>query len=313
MVEQFFSIQETVTDDNTVVCSLDTIEGSDCFGHWINECAIFLPAIKQLQLKYPTLKILLRHRRRFKLNILADFGFSEDDIIYSDTLSTDCHCSQWLYCNNLKYEWLYIDEARYCSHIRHGWAIPSNPSSVFIRPNYTFLNVTIIETTSFKSLVSQFKAWYGIPEDIPSKSIPFLYLIRSKKENYALNARAFQNIDQMVDMCKRQEIEILDIDTLSSLRDQIQKVLSAKTIILEWGSAMINATYFSKGSHVIILNSYVLGRHHIELMNHMMEQNGTDFTRFHPVPNLPNFTIDIDALERYIVTLKEPSKELHLP
>jgi len=301
MVEQFFSIQKMPTGDNTVLCSLDTIEGSDCFGHWINECAIFLPAIKQLQATYPTLKILLHCRRRFKLNILADFSFSEDDIVYSEKLSTMCDCYKWFY-------------GGYTRCILHAWVVPSTLSSVFIRPNFTFIDKTNVDTQIFTSLVSHFKAWYGILEDIPPKSIDFLYLIRSRKENYiGPNIRTFQNIDQMVDMCKRQGIEILDIDTLSSLRDQIQKVLSAKTIILEYGSAMINATYFSKGSHIIILNHFGLGIDHVDLMNTMMHQNHSDWTIFNPLNNdWHAFIIDIDAIESYILELKQASKELHL-
>ena len=70
--------------------SLDTEEGSSCVGHWIWECALFLPDIKDLQKTLPyKLKILLREPKQYKINILSDFDFHDDDIIYNNKMSND--------------------------------------------------------------------------------------------------------------------------------------------------------------------------------------------------------------------------------
>lgn len=56
------SIKDLNDISNTTILyiSLDTYEGALCVGHWIWECALFLPHIKEIQKEMPNqIKILL--------------------------------------------------------------------------------------------------------------------------------------------------------------------------------------------------------------------------------------------------------------
>ena len=53
-----------------IYVSLDSLEGANCAGHWIWECSVLLPHIKELKnhINKP-LKILLNGQKKYKTNI----------------------------------------------------------------------------------------------------------------------------------------------------------------------------------------------------------------------------------------------------
>ena len=279
-----------------VFCSLDTTEGSDCFGHWIHECATFLPKILKLKSYYPGIKILLRTKRRFKLNTLIDFGFQESDIAYSDTMvpASACKCYSW-------HGDMCLDRA----HFLHGWVMPADTNCLTFIPHYTFTTATGISNTLFLENVKEVKSEYGVTQYAGPKTIPILYLIRSRKENYASpTARIFANLDGFVEMLQRHNVYILDIDTLSSLKEQAAIVMRAKIIIHEYGSATVNSTFFSNNAHTLVLNTFHQGESLIKLFDHLIKENGTIWETFVSKYSWQNIVIDLEAFEARLIELK---------
>lgn len=278
-------------DENTsYYCILDTSEGSDCFGHWIHECALFLPFVKELRAEYPTMKILLHCKRRYKLNTLIDFGFTENDIEYSSFMleSTKCHCDSWNSEND---------------HLLHGWVLPVKKNYVAFLPKFPFVNVTVKENKILQTVAHAFKEFYDIYSE-KEKTIPILYLIRSRKENYeSPNKRQLVNLDEMLEMLKKHNVEILDVDTLSSLRDQIEIVQKAKVILNEFGSVTVNNCFFSSFSHCIILNRIPVGQNLIDVIEHFIEDSHSTWEYLDSLfPGYHEIKVDLPLLEKKIVS-----------
>jgi D-arabinose 5-phosphate isomerase GutQ len=206
--------------DGGVYCTLDTLEGSDCFGHWTVECAPFLPMIVSLKSQYPSLKILLRCVRQYKLNYLRDFGFEESDLVFGTTFSTGTEPFQYV-----------LPEVNTCATLLI-------PPFVSLRQPYP---------QSYLETLDQFRETFAAGD--------MIYMTRSEKENYKSNARVFLNHAAVLETCRANGVRIVQIDTLRSMRDQARIVQGAKVLIVEQGSAVVNARLFAADCHVIILNT----------------------------------------------------------
>ncbi len=309
-MEELYSFFEKQSDINipnnetTYYCILDTREGSDCFGHWIHECALFLPFVQTLREIYPTLKILLHCKRRYKINTLIDFGFTEDNIEYSNLMLSpnDCKCYKW-------YKPCY--EHHYC----HGWVCPIKKNYVAFLPKFPFINVVDKENPLLLELAKAFKEFYGVYSPSPKeKTIPFLYLIRSRKENYdSPNKRDFLNLDEMLEMFKKYNIEILDIDTLTSIKEQVEKVQQAKIIINEFSAACVNDIFFSIHSHVLVLNKQPVGENLFNVMEHFLHDSKSTWEFFlTTTDDWHKYSVNLKDLEKRIIELRDKmNSEIH--
>lgn len=272
-IQFLFDIIKDVDEPNkttTYYCILDSKEGSDCFGHWIHECALFLPYVQVLRNRHPTLKILLHCKRRFKLNTLIDFGFTEDDVEYSNLFSDSnkCICSSW-YDNMNK------------GHLYHGWVLPETHNYVTYLPKIPFVNIVEKENIILQKIGRAFKEFYGVYSYTKEKTIPILYLIRSRKENYnSPNKRDFLNMNEMIELLKKYNVEILDIDTLSSIREQAEKVQQAKILIHEFSAANVNSLFFSVNSHSLVLNKQPVGQNLIDISEYFIHESGSSWEFF---------------------------------
>lgn len=280
---------------NIIYCSLDTKEGADCFGHWIYECAVFIPSICKLKELYPTLKILLYCPRKFKINTLKDFGLLESDIEYSTNMSDRslCRCNEW-----------YKEELCNHDHTNHGWVLPATKDRLYI-PHFFYSNRNSVNNINFFKCVKEFQEHYNIYNYNVQKSIPFLYLIRSRKENYSLSTRIFENLDDMLSLSKKHDIKIIDIDTLSSIREQVNIVLQANVIIHEDGSSLVNSTFFSKNSHAVILGRIGQGANMLEIYDKLLNISNTTICYFENLNTYRSIRIDMEKLEEHIIYLKD--------
>ena len=284
MNTELFEIRDNRNEgSDPVLCILDTKEGSDCFGHWIYECAIFLPAILRIRKQYPSLKLVLNCSRKYKLNTLIDFNFLDSDIIYNDKYTSETLLS-WL-------------------------ESPIENALIFI-PKFFFVQITLIETPMFLPCLMDFQRHYKNLIGHVDKTIDFLYLIRSRKELYnSPNKRTFINIDAVIKLCDKYSIEIFDVDKATSIREQVKKVLQSKVVIHEYGSALVNSTFFANNSHSLILNHIQLGEGHTILNDHMMQLNAVTHDIFPTTTgDWHSIEIDINALEKRILELNHSIK-----
>jgi len=274
----------TSTETPFIYVSMDTAEGKTCVGHWIWECALFLPYIKDIQKKTTIpLKILLNEKRRYKTNILSDFGFGEDDIIYSEKMAKDG--------NSWQEHYVIPDENEYMMYV----------------PKFFYLWSVSLNSTEFFDALEQFRSFYisTLPPIIKTTSI--VYVARSRLENYQPNKREFTNFDDFCTMLDKKGVNILNVDTLSSLTPQIQAILSAKTIIVEMGSAfLINVAFIASNSHVIIINDTsrpnfsVCNDSFIQIYRHLTYLRNNTFEIFSYGDNRHPFSIDLNKFENRI-------------
>jgi len=279
-----YSVDGESTDNvnqNNIYFIADTHLGRNIFGHWMWEVALFLPFYKYYKVAFPNLKLLLYSSRNFKKNTLKDFNIGEDDIIYSKCFP-------------------YNEE--------QGHVFPDEPFNSYkmIVPKFTFLPSTGIEHPFFLKLLKIFRFHYKIPEN-PEKKINITYFIRSRKENWCsdfnnldnLEAyRKFINFDKFLELIKKYNIYICDIDNLSSIKEQVEIVYSSKNIIIEFGSAhTINGCFFAKNSNFLILNDIGLGSVHTELLNKCYENNNLTTEIFQSTDDWTRINIDLVAFE----------------
>lgn len=274
----------TSTERAFIYVSMDTAEGRACVGHWIWECALFLPYIKDIQKKTTIpLKILLNEKRRYKTNILSDFGFYEDDIVYSTRMAKDGE------------EW------------QQSYVFPEENEYMMYVPKFFYLWTVSVNSTEFFDALEQFRSFYISSLQPITKSTSIIYVARSRLENYQPNKREFTNFDDFCTMLDKRGVNILNVDTLSSLTPQFQAILSAKTIIVEMGSAFqINATFIASNSHIIVINDVfkpnftVCNDSFIQIYRKLMSLRNNTFEIFSRGAIREPFTIDLREFENVI-------------
>jgi hypothetical protein len=106
-------------------------------------------------------------------------------------------------------------------------------------------------------------------------------------------------------MLDKKGVNILNIDTLSSLTPQFQAILSAKTIIVEMGSAFtINAAFIASNSHIIVINdSFDYNRcsyPFFQIFKNLMSLRNNTIEIFSHTKFGESFTIDLTKFETYI-------------
>ncbi len=101
---------------------------------------------------------------------------------------------------------------------------------------------------------------YSRKQPVLSKSIEYLLLSRSKKENYVNNDRnpSYSNV---LDFLRAQNKTVTSYDTVNTadFNTQIQLLWSAKNVILDYGSSLFVNGVFCESSRVFIVGN--LGQH----------------------------------------------------
>lgn len=273
--------------------SLDTKEGSDCVGHWFCECAIFLPYIKELSKNTTTpLKILFHNRKEYKVKLLADFGFYESDIAYSLNMVP--------FGNNIQYFKEYHTRVHpseeeyslYVPQFYHLSDINNNPDN----------NIVFLEH------ISNLRNYYIDSLPNITKTIPISYVPRSRKENYQMNKRNFDNMDDFCRLLNKYNVNIIDIDNLESFKAQFEIILRTKVLIVEMNSAwFINAATIATDSHIIVFNDffarmapnifYTDGKDLIKSHNNTHEIFSTSAYIHNP------FSVDLQAFEQRLIDI----------
>ena len=264
--------------------SLDTTEGSDCVGHWLWECAIFLPYIKELsQNTTIPLKILFRNRKEYKVKILADFGFYESDIAYSPNMVPFGNGSQY--------------------HTRvHP---PEEEYSLYV-PQFVHVSKQL-DNNIFSKALDRFRKYYIDSLPNITKTIPISYMSRSTKENYHLNPRRFENMDTFCSLLHKYNVNIVDVDNLDSFKAQFEIILRTKVLIVEMGSAfVINAATIATDSHIIVFNDFYADGNdpHYIIQSRLVKERNNIHDIFSKGGHIHNpFSVDLQAFEQRLIDI----------
>lgn len=78
-------------NNNIVYLFIDTLY-NDAFSHWVYESAIYLPLFKILKEIYPSIKLVLKYKKKFKLLFLKYFDIDIGDVIYDIDVSSQTLC-----------------------------------------------------------------------------------------------------------------------------------------------------------------------------------------------------------------------------
>lgn len=224
----------------------------DAFGHWVFESAIYIPLYWKLKKEHPNLKWLLNNRKHFKEVLLKGAGLQEDDIVYN------------------------IDSYE----------------NTFYFPFYTSHHDLTLDT-KYKDKLKKFHEFFMNRFGTVEKTVDFLYLPRGIKENYVENDRLLTCQEELIQyFSKKPNSKVLMTDTIDNFIEQLKILLSAKTIVLDYGSSFIVNSFFAKDSHVICIGFDV---HHIIQIGQVMlteciKENGTTFefiNKLHEEGNKP--------------------------
>ena len=201
------------------------------FGHWIYESAIFLPYYHELKHKYPKLKILVKRnpKRTYKKLIFNALNIVDDEIFWIDNIDK--------FSSTIVYEKIPINNVCISS--------PNQYSNTLPIKHYDLLKELII---NFKEkLLDNLNIKYPL-----EKSIENLFLPRSKNgENYQPNERQI-NYSQVYDLLKDKEYKEYDTVNTENFKDQIELLISAKNIFIDWGSSFVVNVLFSRNSNIFL-------------------------------------------------------------
>ncbi len=287
IIDSFFNVYTNPTEGLGVYCSLDTMEGNRCFGHWVVECAIFLPYIKILKKEYPDLKVILGEEKRYKKNILYDFDILKDSILYKNITHTDSEKTFETYLIPKTY-------------------------TLFFKPKFQYMAQVTIQNTLFFKALDDFRSHYSYSLIRP-KTIECVYIPFSKLENYGDDnkpKRPYKKNNDIHDLCLKNNIFILNIDTFNSFQEQIDIILKSKVIICDSGSAFtVNVGLFSHDATVLLLNArhlQNLGSQTQALLNHLNSNSSNKIIHINMIYN-EGLEVDINDLQNKIDTYVKPS------
>jgi len=203
----------------------------DCaFAHWIYESAVYLYYFFELKLEYPELKIFVKKntKRSYKNLFFKALNISENDI-----------------------HWIENEESHDCKTVYNN--IPINNVCINTTPHYMNM-IHIPNKDAFKELIIQFrdKIMANLNITFPAeKTIEHLFFPRSKLENNVQNDRIiiYDKVYQLL-----QEKQYLEYDTINTIniKDQIELLVSAQNVFLDWGSSMLVNGLFCKDSTILI-------------------------------------------------------------
>ena len=234
-------------DDRADYFMIETMSSNDAFGHWVWESAIFLPSFIEFKRSNPRLHLVLRSKKAFKQLFTDFFGIQEEDLLYIRHVETGD------------------------SQVKD--SLPSSNNWCVFPPTISLNSINDEALHSwepyFNNMIRELRGRRGTP--CPSchhERIPYLFLPRQSKENYATNERQI-NYTDIHDAIHNAGGEIMNTDDVSDLTTQIRKIQAADVIILDDGSSLMfnglvaeNKTIYALGSGFPL--SLPFNRHWIE-------------------------------------------------
>jgi hypothetical protein len=198
---------------------------TSAIAHWVYESAIYLELFIKLKQKYGNIKLVISGKKVFKKLFLNIFNIFDDDILYLDNNDSN--------------------KTEIPSELSSNTCIIPSPISNLLSPKcHDLWQKQLIRFIEFFSRISIEN----------TESVDYLIMPRQTKENYQSNNRIidFSNIINFFNNSSY-KTELLNTDTVTTLVQQIEKVRSARNIILTDGGAFSLNLLFCKNKTFYVI------------------------------------------------------------
>jgi hypothetical protein len=198
---------------------------TSAIAHWVYESAIYLELFIKLKQKYGNIKLVISGKKVFKKLFLNIFNIFDDDILYLDNNDSN--------------------KTEIPSELSSNTCIIPSPISNLLSPTcHDLWQKQLIRFIEFFSRISIEN----------TESVDYLIMPRQTKENYQSNNRIidFSNIINFFNNSSY-KTELLNTDTVTTLVQQIEKVRSARNIILTDGGAFSLNLLFCKNKTFYVI------------------------------------------------------------
>ncbi len=222
---------------------------NSAFGHWIYDSAIFLEYFDKLNKKFNNkLKIytIAKPPRKYKKLLFDFFNINNENIIECKEELTGIHRlsrnNKWMEEKNV--------------------VLPYN--NICITCPIINLNNTNMNTNLFKKRIIRFKNVILDKSSKDKKYIENLFFPRNKKENLKYNDRTinYQPVHKIIG--DKPLITYNTLDT-NNFIDQINMLINAKNVFLDYGSSLWVNGLFCKNSNIYVSNNL---KQHLESFNY---------------------------------------------
>ena len=190
---------------------------SNAFGHWIFESFIFYPIFLIIQKIYPTIKIVVKNKKRYIKNFFNYVGL---DLIISDSIqvkNNTCFFNP-LVCLNISNNQTLDLLKEFCLKMRY-----------FIRSN-------IIPCISIKNNI--------------------ILLPRDLKDNFEGNDRIIHGIENIENNVINKDGTVINTFNLNNIHVQFSLINSFKNVIVCYGSSYTVNCLSLKNKNIIVLDNY---------------------------------------------------------
>jgi hypothetical protein len=226
-----WSVETTPISDpgvQNMYFAFDTIY-ENAFGHWVFECAIYLPLYKLLRARIPNLKLYLKSAKTYKTLFCKYFDIHKDDVVYEFDVAHQSVCYFPSPISALNVPCLHTD---YVKHLDLFW----DNFRLFNARNHHEVDLNVCGHTGIDAVESHVVT----------------VLPRQKKENYNSNDREvpFNKIIEYVTTIP--DHVLLHTDAVEDLQHQIEVLRKSKIIVLTDGAAFHVNGMFCYNKNIIV-------------------------------------------------------------
>lgn len=205
--------------DNVQAYFIIDTTSHEAFSHWIGESAIYLPVFKKLKETLPMMKLVLKGPKDYKKLFLQVFDIHESDICYSIEAKSNFVIFPPIMCKNEKE-----------------------------------VNNELFEKL-LRSFMKDVQTRCGISTVPRLGKSEILFLPRQTKENYKCNDRIILNSNEISRYVTSIGGHILHTDYIKDYKEQYNKLINSKIVILDLGSSFYVNGLFINDSDIIVLSN----------------------------------------------------------
>jgi hypothetical protein len=149
----------------------------------------------------------------------------------------------------------------------YSYEIKTHNNKIFF-PFYLSLHDTTLDE-KYKTKLTKFHLLLNKKLSPVEKTLDYLYLPRGTKEDFQPNNRTLLCQDDLIrHFSEKSNAKVLFTDEIDNYLDQMRIILSAKTIILDYGSSLFVNGFFSENAKIVCIGYNI--HHEIHVPNRMI-------------------------------------------